>query len=167
MATDRIRGNLSTQARLSGNLYRSGGGGSTVTIDPVYNSGIKIADYSVDDEPGEIYIPDTSGIIIDTLLDEQNAVTVGTTYTFLNDRKLSDYDFIELLVATKENVSGNLGYDRWVMSTHELLNIPRINYGAYGNRWFYADITETSFTQINTSGDQWPYVYKIIGIKIK
>lgn len=57
MAIDRIRGNLSTQARLSGNLYRSGGGGSTVTIEPVYNSGIKIVDYSIDEDPGEIFIP--------------------------------------------------------------------------------------------------------------
>ena len=56
MATDRMRGNLSTQGRLRGNLYRSGGG-STVTIDPVYNSGIKIADYTIDEEPGEIFIP--------------------------------------------------------------------------------------------------------------
>lgn len=57
MSTERIRGNLSTQSRLSGNLYRSGGGGSIVTIEPVYNSGIKIADYSIDQDPGEIYIP--------------------------------------------------------------------------------------------------------------
>ena len=56
MATERIRGNLSTQARLSGNLYKAGGG-STVTIEPVYNSGVKIADYEIDGEAGEIYIP--------------------------------------------------------------------------------------------------------------
>ena len=33
------------------------GGGSEVTITPTYNSGTKIADYSIDGEPGEIYIP--------------------------------------------------------------------------------------------------------------
>lgn len=56
MSAERIRGNLSTQSRLSGNLYKSGGG-STVTIDPVYNSGVKIADYEIDGETGEIYTP--------------------------------------------------------------------------------------------------------------
>lgn len=107
----------------------------------------------------------SSGVTIDTLIDESNGVTIDTIYTFLNDRKLSDYTFIELLIATHENVSSNLGYDRWLMSTHALISNPIINYGAYGQRWFYAEFTDTTFKQINTSGDQYPYVYKIIGIK--
>lgn len=55
MAVESIRGNLSTTGRLRVNL--AVGGGSEVTITPTYNSGIKIADYSIDGEPGEIYIP--------------------------------------------------------------------------------------------------------------
>ena len=164
MAVESIRGNLSTAGRLSGNL--TSGGGSDVVISPTYSTGTKIADYSIDGTEGAIYIPETGGIQIDTLLDEPNAVTVGTTYTFLNSRKLSDYDFIEILIATKENVLSDLGYDRWIMTTHELFSKPRINYGAYGQRWFYGDINETSFIQNNASGDQYPFVYKIIGIKI-
>lgn len=107
-----------------------------------------------------------SGVHIDILLDETSGVTVGTTYTFSNDRKLSDYNFIEILVATHENVSYELGYDRWFMTTSELSIYPKINYGAYGQRWFYGEFTDTTFTQINASGDQYPYVYKIVGIKV-
>ena len=34
-----------------------GSGGSTVTITPVYNSGLKVADYSIDGVTGSLYIP--------------------------------------------------------------------------------------------------------------
>ena len=107
-----------------------------------------------------------SGVTIDILLNESSGVTVGNTYTFLNNRKLSDYNFIELLIATRENVSDGLGYDRWFMTTSELTSNPRINYGAYDQRWFYGEFTDTTFTQLNTSGDQYPYVYKIVGVKL-
>lgn len=79
MATDRIRGNLSTQGRLRGNLYRSGGG-SSITIDPVYNSGIKIADYNIDGEGGEIYIPIQENIeVVDITAGNDTATR---TFTF-------------------------------------------------------------------------------------
>lgn len=42
------------------NFYESGGGGgggSDVTITPTLTSGTKIADYSIDGEPGELYAP--------------------------------------------------------------------------------------------------------------
>lgn len=159
-----IRCNLTSSRNMRGDMYRSGGGGSVVTIDPVYNSGIKIADYSIDGEDGEIYIPENAPHI-DILLDENDAVTIGTSYTFLNDHTLSDYDAIEIIIATKENVSGGLGFDHWYMSVRSVLDYPTINYGAYGNRWFYGTFTNTTFTQNNTSGDQWPYVYRIYGIK--
>lgn len=156
-----LRGELSTPVTLQGKIYRSGGGGSSVEPNP---TGEIIGELETIGIDGEIYkIGDKK---IETLLNEPNAVTIGTTYTFLNDRKLEDYDFIELIIATKENVSGNLGFDRWVMSTYELVNFPVINYGAYGQRWFYGTITNTTFTQHNASGDQWPYVYKIVGVKL-
>lgn len=52
-----IRCNLSTSGNMRGNMYRGVGGGSTVEITPTYNSGTKIADYSIDGEEGEIYTP--------------------------------------------------------------------------------------------------------------
>lgn len=110
--------------------------------------------------------PSASGVTIDTLLDESAGVTVGTTYTFLNNRKVSDYDFIELLISTNENIESDYGYDRWMMLASELSINNRINYSGYDQRWFYGEFTDTSFTQINTSGDQYPYVYKIVGVKV-
>ena len=55
MAVETIRGNLSTSGRLRANL--AAGGGSDVTITPTYNRGIKIADFGIDGEEGEIFIP--------------------------------------------------------------------------------------------------------------
>ena len=52
-----IRCNLSSSRNMRGDMYRSGGGGTVVEITPTYNSGIKIADYSLDGESGVIYIP--------------------------------------------------------------------------------------------------------------
>ena len=90
MSTERIRGNLSTQSRLRGNLYRSGGGGSTVTIEPVYNSGIKIADYSIDEVTGEIYIPIQTPAH-DVLWSNQG---VTNPASILLPHNLTDYDIV-------------------------------------------------------------------------
>ncbi len=60
MAVESIRGNLSSVGRLSGRL--AVGGGSDVIITPTYDSGTKIADYSIDGEEDEIYIPVTHNI---------------------------------------------------------------------------------------------------------
>lgn len=52
-----IRCDLTTSGNMRGNMYKGVGGGSNVTITPTYTSGTKIADYSIDGEEGEIYIP--------------------------------------------------------------------------------------------------------------
>ena len=162
MAVESIRGNLSTTGRLRANL--AVGGGSDVSITPTYNSGIKIADFNIDGSEGAIYVPENEPRI-DILLNEVNAVNIGTTYTFLNNHTLSEYDAIEIIIATKENVTDGLGYDHWYMSVRSVLDYPIINYGAYGNRWFYGTFTNTTFMQNNTDGDQYPYVFRIYGIK--
>lgn len=85
-----IRCNLTTSRNMRGNMYRSGGGGSVVTIDPVYNSGIKIADYSIDGEEGAIFIPE---INVTNLWINDNNYGVGT-YTLSDD--IGNYDFLEI-----------------------------------------------------------------------
>ena len=114
MSTERIRGNLSTQSRLSGNLYRSGGG-STVTIEPVYNSGIKIADYTIDEEEGEIYIPANQGPVVINLwnyvADNNNNIYWSGAAITLNDSILN-YD--EIVVEIISNI-GDLN-DSWKSS---------------------------------------------------
>lgn len=75
-----IRCDLSTSRNMRGDMYRSGGGGSVVTIDPVYNSGIKIADYSIDGEDGEIYTPIQENIeVVDITAGNDTATR---TFTF-------------------------------------------------------------------------------------
>lgn len=157
---------------LLGQNYVSHDGGGTISL--VYVKG----DAPIKPNPADAEIPltgleingekfkiESGGYQIDTLLNETNGVTVGVTYGFLDGHTLSEYDEIELIIATRENISGNLGYDRWVMSVQGLLDFPVINYGAYGERWFHATFTNNSFIQNNTSGDQYPYVYRIYGIK--
>lgn len=46
----------------------SGGGGSDVSITPVFSSGVKIADFSVDGEEGELFAPGGSGSNMKTCL---------------------------------------------------------------------------------------------------
>lgn len=119
MATERIRGNLSTQGRLRGNLYRSGGG-SSITIDPVYNSGIKIADYNIGGEDGELYIPSQYTItnIWNYVSDNASQIVYDGSLITLNDSILN-YD--ELIVEVVSD-SGDLG-NEWRGSNELRINV--------------------------------------------
>lgn len=77
MAVESIRGNLSTTGRLRANL--AVGGGSDVTITPTYNSGIKIADFSIDGEPGKIFTPNYP--VVDDLSEMTWTLITSTTST--------------------------------------------------------------------------------------
>lgn len=53
-----IRCDLTTSGNMRGNMYRGiGSGGSVVEINPTLTSGTKIADYSIDGNQGELYVP--------------------------------------------------------------------------------------------------------------
>lgn len=172
MSTERIRGNLSTQSRLSGNLYKAGGG-STVTIEPVYNSGVKIADYEIDGEPGEIYIPNDE-ITIETLytspFNTNNPATITLSESFNN------FDFI-LLYLTKRDDNSYYDYLPTQYFTTDLLN--DVLNGAMTGRtnvlnisgWQpgdqYLRIRVTSETTLNiVRNDNKLLIHKIYGIKL-
>ena len=111
-----IRCELSSSGNMRGNMYRGIGGGSTVTIEPVYNSGVKIADYSIDGEDGEIYIPVEQGFTVTNLW---NYVTDGNNNIYwsgaaitLNDSILN-YD--EIVIEVISNI-GDIG-GGWESST--------------------------------------------------
>lgn len=158
MSTERIRGNLSTQSRLSGNLYRSGGG-STVTIEPVYNTGIKIADYSIDEDQGEIYIPNYP-TYNKTLLYHNN--TTSYENIVLSD-DLHNYDELHIVY----NVNADSGV--YVMNeTYITSTISDSTWGT-GIRWApnneYLNYIFTDSTHINTkSGSGSLYIKEIYGI---
>lgn len=84
-----IRGNLSTHGNMRGNMYRGvGGGGSVVEITPIYNSGTKIADYSIDGEQGEIYVPNATHDVLWTNLNVTNPSSITMQHN------LTDYDIV-------------------------------------------------------------------------
>lgn len=82
-----IRCNLSTSGNMRGNMYRGVGGGSTVEITPIYNSGTKIADYTIDDVPGEIYIPvyTVTSLYHNETATNENIVTLQQAFNNFDD----------------------------------------------------------------------------------
>ena len=77
MAVESMRGNLSTNGRLRANL--AVGGGTDVTITPTYNSGIKIADFTLNNTQGALYIPNYP--IVDDLSEMTWTLITSTTTT--------------------------------------------------------------------------------------
>lgn len=60
-----MQGSINFDGTLSGSIAGGGGGGgSEVTITPTLQSGVKVADYSIDGEMGEIYAPEGSEISV-------------------------------------------------------------------------------------------------------
>lgn len=173
MSTERIRGNLSTQSRLSGNLYRSGGGGSTVTIEPVYNTGIKIADYTIDEEPGEIYIPNDE-TTIETLYERNfntnNPATIALSESFNNFDVIlfyftkrddgSYYDYLPIQYFTTDILNDALnGAMQGRTNTLNIFGWQPVNQ--------YVRITVTSETTLNVvRNDNNLLIHKISGIKL-
>lgn len=160
MATERIRGNLSTQGRLRGNLYRSGGG-SSITIDPVYNSGIKIADYNIDGEAGELYIPQVGHT--ETILYSNDGVTNPATIT-LSDSILNYDTLYFTLVRTFDGIPDSIinpSYLTSVMSTDYVFNL----FGWSGNNEFvlYKLTNNTTLTKQLEGG--YLYIKSITGVK--
>ena len=170
MAVESIRGNLSTTGRLRANL--AVGGGSEVTITPTYNSGIKIADYTIDGEEGEIYIPN-DGVTIETLYTRQFNTNNPTTITL--SESFNNFDFI-LFYFTKRDDNSYYDYLPIQYFTTDILN-DALN-GAMTGRsnvlnisgWQpgdqYLRITVTNETTLNiVRNDSKLLLHKISGVK--
>lgn len=81
-----IRGNLSTHGNMRGEMYRASGGGSVVEIEPIYTSGMKIADVNIDGEEKDLYIPNYPEHVTNEII----TLTPGdntATRSFVFDRK--------------------------------------------------------------------------------
>lgn len=171
MAVETIRGNLSTSGRLRANL--AVGGGSEVTITPTYNSGTKIADYSIDGEPGAIYIPNDE-ITIETLytspFNTNNPATITLSESFNN------FDFI-LLYLTKRDDNSYYDYLPTQCFTTDILNdalngamtgrtnVLNISGWQPGDQYLRVRVTsETTFTIVRN--DNKLLIHKICGIKL-
>lgn len=155
-----IRCNLTTSGNMRGNMYRGvGSGGTVVEITPTYNSGTKIADYSLDGEAGAIYIP-TTGYSETTLWE-------GSGYTDsvwnLSD-SYKNYDAIAIYV---RGGTGDNYITSHVIPTSILEVVQSTSSFRYGittdgwYSWFYVR-SDTQFERADTGS---LYVNKIIGIK--
>lgn len=167
MATDRMRGNLSTQGRLRGNLYRSGGG-SSVTIDPVYNTGIKIADYNIDGEPGELFIPDYP--VIDDLSDMTWTLVDSTT----SESNYSDIDASWKYFVIMGSISGTqrmfVSVDK-ITDIQKSMNVSGVTSVVIGHEWYdfsanhtycIAEITDQNKVRIKSGyGTVTCYLYAV------
>lgn len=84
-----IRCDLGTSGNMRGNMYRGvGGGGSVVEITPTLNSGTKIADYSIDGVPDELYAPtvddlsDMTWTLVDSTTSESNYSDIDASWKY-------------------------------------------------------------------------------------
>lgn len=155
----KLRGRLSSKATVQGDIYRSGGGGgSTVEITPIYNTGTKIADYEIDGEGGSIYIP--SGYSETTLWEGS-----GYTDSIWNlSESYKNFDAIEIYVrgGTGDNYITSHIISKTVLEVVQ--SSPSFRYGITTDgwySWFYVR-SDTQFERADTGS---LYVNKIIGIK--
>ena len=168
----KMRGRLSSKATVQGDIYRSGGGGgSTVEITPVYNTGTKIADYSIDGEESAIYTPDTS---IKTLYTRQ--FNTNNPTTIILSESFNNFDFI-LFYFTKRDDSSYYDYLPIQYFTTDILNdalngamIGRtnvLNISGWQPIDQYVRITVTSETTFNVvRNNNNLLIHKISGIKL-
>lgn len=168
-----LRGRLSTPPNIEGEIYRGVGGGSTVSITPVYDSGTKIADYEIDGESGEIYIP-SNNIPIQTLYTRQFNTNNPSVITL--SESFNNFDLI-LFYFTKRDDSSYYDYLPIQYFTTDILN-DALN-GAMTGRtnvlnisgWQpidqYVRITVTSETTFNiVRNNNNLLIHKISGIKL-
>lgn len=123
MAVESIRGNLSTTGRLRANL--AVGGGSDVVITPTYNTGTKIADYSIDGSEGAIYVPVQYSItnLWNYVRDNASQIIYDGTLLTLNDSILN-YDELIVEVVSDSSDLGNewCGSNELRINVHALIN---------------------------------------------
>lgn len=99
-----ISGNIESRRGVNGDLT-NGGGGSTVSITPVLESGVKIADFEIDGESGEIFAPSPVRYnLIKTNLwnyktDNNNNIALSTGTYYLHDN-INNYDMIVIELAS-------------------------------------------------------------------
>lgn len=83
-----IRCDLRSSGNMRGDMYRSSGGGSVVEIEPIYNSGVKIADVTIDGEDKDLYIPkiddlsDMSWTLVDSTTGESGYSDIDASWKY-------------------------------------------------------------------------------------
>lgn len=155
---------------------KSGGGGSTVTITPELESGVKIADYTIGSTEGSLYAPEQTSNYTEEII-YTNASGVGGTdqeVTVTTTKPLSDYDYayVKLAVFVSGETPARNQYQQVfqkVMSESNWSNA--YFWGGYGNRYakITADKDSTTLKLIAYSGESNVdcKIYEIVGVNFK
>lgn len=157
-----LHGRLSGGGTLHGRL-RSASGGNTFTMQPVYNTGLKIADYEEDGEAGELYIPNYPAYS-ETILATYSGNTRLTTIP-LND-SLNNYD---ALIITFGWALGGTNFETVdIVPTSKLENNYFICTGGEGRYNYISKGSNSSEIILNTSDGSWDgtsIIREVRGIK--
>lgn len=125
-----IRCDLGTSGNMRGNMYRGvGSGGTVVEITPTLNTGTKIADYSLDGVPGELYAP-----TIDNLYDMTWTKVIdipGGSYSAYTD--VSSYKYVAICFIYQGTSYNPYFYK--LSDFDKLLSMTEVNELAKGYQW--------------------------------
>lgn len=87
-----MQGNINFTGSLDG-LISGGGDGSVVTITPTYDSGTKVADYTIDAVPGSIYVPAAESAVKDVKVNMENPANWISVVNGAGVAEVNFYDY--------------------------------------------------------------------------
>ena len=87
-----MQGNINFTGSLDG-LISGGGDGSVVTITPTYDSGTKVADYTIDAVPGSIYVPAADAAVKDVKVNTENPANWISVVNGAGVAEVNFYDY--------------------------------------------------------------------------
>lgn len=93
-----MQGNINFTGSLDG-LISGGGDGSVVTITPTYDSGTKVADYTIDTVPGSIYVPASDSAVTDVKVNMENPANWVSVVNGAGVAEVNFWTFMENVVA--------------------------------------------------------------------
>ena len=93
-----MQGNINFTGSLDG-LISGGGDGSVVTITPTYDSGTKVADYTIDTVPGSIYVPASDSAVTDVKVNMENPANWISVVNGAGVAEVNFWTFMENVVA--------------------------------------------------------------------
>lgn len=165
-----VGGDIGGRRGVNGNITNGSGGGSTVSITPVLETGVKIADYEIDGESGELFAPSPVNYNI-IKYDLYHAPDInGAPFSVeiqLNDN-INNYDIIGILISNPTDITNaNIYCTQFVMPL--MINDGKLlSFQPYGTRVLNYSIQNDVLIQTISTGDH-PYynrVYQIWGIKL-
>ena len=156
----RMRGRLSSRATVQGDIYRSGGGGSSVEPNPTGEIVGVLETIGID---GEIYkIGDKK---IDVLYSDINGASVGVVLPLTHNFR--DYDIIYMKVSNPTDIANfniycHVSFMPYMLSDGEKVSIQAL----YERRVVDVLFSGSTFNVIRIDGDYINTVYEIVGVKL-